>query len=216
MPVLIPPAGEIFIRTMFLTMRTRAYGLWEPLEILSSGKGIILTFWHGRMLMLPGFFEKWLKHEAYVLISRHGDGELISRAIKRFNADSIRGSSTRGGREAMEEMVRMTNRGVIIAITPDGPRGPMEKARPGAIELAQRTGAPIFPLSYAASRQKRMNSWDRFLVPAPFSNVAFVLGKPIRVKNDESKEGLEQMRQLLERKITEVGDEAERLALSRR
>ena len=212
MPVVIPPLGEVFIRCLWLTASKRVYGLMALREEFDAGRGVIIAFWHGRMLLLPPFFERYLFREAHVLISQHRDGELISRAIKGFSLDSIRGSSRRGGKEAMVEMIEKVRAGAIIGITPDGPRGPGEKARRGVIELAHITGAPIFPLTYAASRQKKIDSWDRFVAPAPFSRVVFVIGKPIRVKGDEGREGREKLRIEMERRMIEAGLEAERLA----
>lgn len=212
MPVVIPPVGEVFIRAMWLTSSKEVHGLGPLREELDAGRGIIIAFWHGKMLMLPPFYERYLQRETHVLISQHRDGELISRTISHFSLESVRGSSRRGGREAMEDMVRLVRQGAIVAITPDGPRGPMEIARRGVIELAHITGAPIFPLSYAAGRQKKLNSWDRFVVPAPFSKVVYVVGEPMRVRGDEGIDGQEALRAELEQRMIGIGREAEQLA----
>ena len=212
MPVVVPPIGELLIRAIWLTVKKEVHGFWALWEEMDAGRGVIIAFWHGRMLLLPPFYERYLKREAHVLISQHRDGELIARAISGFGLESIRGSSRRGGRDAMEEMKRRIREGVIIGITPDGPRGPGEKARRGTIELAHLTGAPVFPLSYAASHQKKLSSWDRFVIPAPFSKVVFVLGDPIRLRGDEGLKGRQELTVLLEKRLIEAGIEAERLA----
>ena len=124
-----------------------------------------------------------------VLVSRSFDGEIIAFVIKHFGIHSSRGSSSRGGREALRELIKLTNAGYEIGITVDGPRGPRYEVKAGVITLASRTGIPILP---TASRGRRswtlVKSWDHFRVPKPFTEVLVLYGEPILVPehlNDE-------------------------------
>ncbi len=168
---------------------------------------IIGAFWHGRLLMMPTVYRgKWVA----IPISLHQDGELISRTVKYFGFRSIRGSTTRGGFSAMREMLKASEEGYDIAITPDGPRGPRYRVQNGIIELARRTGMAIIPVTFNASRKKVFRSWDRFLLPYPFSRGVFILGKPLLVPQQMGKGVFEQTRLLLERRLREITDRADR------
>ncbi|MFQ6079411.1 MAG: lysophospholipid acyltransferase family protein, partial [Thermodesulfobacteriota bacterium] len=165
------------------------------------------TFWHGRLLLMPtGYRGKGVA----IPISLHQDGELISRTVRYFGFKSIRGSTTRGGFSAMREMLKASEDGYDIAITPDGPRGPRYRVQNGIIELARRTGMPIIPISFNASRKKVFRSWDRFLLPYPFSRGVFIFGKPLLVPQQMSESLFEQTRLLLEGRLREITDRADR------
>ncbi len=111
----------------------------------------IIAFWHGRQLMLPLAYHG---SGLTILISRHRDGELISRAMLAFGFDAARGSTTRGGAIGLRALVDAGRKGRDLAVTPDGPRGPREIVQPGVIQLARMTGLPIFPLAFGASKKK--------------------------------------------------------------
>jgi len=154
----------------------------------------IYAFWHARLLMMcypvrPTWFglrHKHRKFHGYMLISGHRDGGFIADAIRLLGIRTIRGSSTRGGAKAMLEMIRrVREEHCNLGITPDGPRGPRERVKPGTVRLAMKTGLPVVPVCYAASRYWRVNSWDRFYIPKPFSRGVFVIGEPVHVAGDD-------------------------------
>jgi len=169
----------------------------------------IFALWHQRLLMMPLAYKG---HGLYVLISHHRDGELISRAVSRLGVRSIRGSATRGGSAGFRRMLETLRGGSDVAITPDGPRGPKWKAHKGAVVLAIAAGLPIFPVTYACSRRKEFNSWDNFIVPAPFSRGVFVCGEPLEVPEDADDQTVEALRQALETRLIEITRQAEELA----
>ena len=107
-------------------------------------------------------------------------------------------------------MVRAIKNGSDMAIVPDGPRGPRHRLQLGVIELARRTGNPILPLTFSASKKKIFKTWDRFLLPYPFSKGVFVWGEPIYVDRDGERDYLEEMRLLVERRLNELTEEADR------
>jgi lysophospholipid acyltransferase (LPLAT)-like uncharacterized protein len=145
---------------------------------LDRGERCIFAFWHARLLPLVYTHRR---RSIAVLISRHRDGELIARIITRLGFLAGRGSSTRGGEEGIRDMLRHAEERRMLAITPDGPRGPAEEVKPGLVYLASRTGFPILPVATASSSAWVLRSWDRFRIPRPFARVVVAYGDPIVV-----------------------------------
>jgi lysophospholipid acyltransferase (LPLAT)-like uncharacterized protein len=156
---------------------------------------IILAFWHSRILLMPFPYRG---PKACVMNSRHRDGEIITRVLKRFGVSAVRGSSTRGWMGGLKGMLEAYRQGFDLLVVPDGPRGPRYKAKPGVLQLARATGAPIFPVTYSAAWKATVSSWDRLLIPFPFSRVMYIVGQPITVPADASSELMETKRQELE------------------
>ncbi len=205
---LVPFITYALIQFIRLTMRIEEVNseVLKPFIRGNEEETCIVAFWHSRLLMMPLLCRK---NRIAMLISRHRDGELISRAVRLFPIDSIRGSTTRGGARALRGLARAIKKGSHVAITPDGPRGPRNVAQGGAIMLASRTGRPILPVTFSASRKKIFNSWDRFLFPSPFSRGVFVWGEPIWVKPEENQAGMEEKRRILETRLNEITAQAD-------
>jgi len=149
-----------------------------------AGKGIY-ALWHAQQLPLT------LRHRTEniaVIVSQHRDGEIISRMVEGIGYRTIRGSSTRGGSEALHEFTRAASEGHSLAITTDGPQGPARECKPGAVLAAARTGFPIVPAAAAAIRAWTFDSWDRFSIPKPGSIVYLTYGDPIHVPPDLTSE----------------------------
>jgi len=147
---LVPPVGASIIRMLGLSMRMTVRGSEAADTLARDDRHFILAFWHGRQLMIPLAYQG---REIHILISRHRDGELISRIMSRFGYHSVRGSSTRGGTAALRQLIKLGRSGVDIAITPDGPKGPRYVAQPGVIQIAKVTGLPILPLAFSCSKK---------------------------------------------------------------
>jgi lysophospholipid acyltransferase (LPLAT)-like uncharacterized protein len=143
------------------------------------------------------------------LVSPHRDGLIVGRALKRFGFNPIFGSSSRGGASAIKEMVKAIQNGSDMGIVPDGPRGPRHRLQLGVIELARRTGNPILPLAFSASKKKIFKTWDRFLLPYPFSKGVFVWGEPIYVESDLDRNAFEEKRLFVEKRLNEITEEAD-------
>lgn len=137
----------------------------------------LICFWHGRMIMQP--FVRPPGRAMHVLVSRHNDGALIYAVMQRFRVDAARGSKKSGAAEAVRTLLGIAKQGSNIAITPDGPRGPFQIAAEGTVFIASKTGYPLLPLAFSASRHWRLKSWDRFMIPKPFSRIQFTAGEPI-------------------------------------
>lgn len=181
----LPALIYLAVRALYATMRIKVVGGEIPRPFHDRGEGVIVVFWHNRLLLSP---YAYMGKDLNVLISSHGDGELIANATRGFGFSPVRGSSSKGGAEAMRELVRLGRKNSDMAITPDGPRGPAEVVKPGVAHVARLTGRPILPLSFASSRFKRFNSWDRFLLPYPFSRGVFVWGEPLYYRKGEALE----------------------------
>lgn len=170
--------GSLLFRALASTWRLRVVNA-EPHRIVrAKGQPVIYTFWHGTML--PLLWQHRKEHVA-ILISEHGDGEIIARIAHSLGYRSVRGSSSRGGERALLGTARELEGGHDVAFTPDGPRGPLESFAPGALIVSQRTGAPLVLITVDAPRAWRLTSWDRFLIPKPFARVTIAYEDPVRV-----------------------------------
>ncbi|MBI5181484.1 MAG: lysophospholipid acyltransferase family protein [Nitrospirae bacterium] len=149
---ILPLITSLFLRLLAVTLSIRIITTKFVDELQRKGENAIFAFWHGRLLLMPFAYKS---HKgAYIMISRHRDGEFVSRAVKYLGISSVRGSTTRGGISAFKKLIDLTADGYDIAFTPDGPKGPKYKAQMGIIELAKLTGKPIIPLTYSASKKK--------------------------------------------------------------
>ncbi|MGA2193129.1 MAG: lysophospholipid acyltransferase family protein [Nitrospirota bacterium] len=151
MMFIVPLLGAVCLRLLKMSVD---YKVLNPEQVPAPGQRVIFSFWHNRILMSP-FIKR--AEPATVMVSRHKDGELISRTVRHLGINSSRGSTTRGGMAALKEIIRLARQGHSIAFTPDGPRGPRYIAQPGVIQAAKATGLPILPLTYGALKKKPLN-----------------------------------------------------------
>ncbi len=150
--------------------------------------GAIVTFWHERLAVMP---IGWRHMRCampdlgdivpQVLVSRHRDGRLIGAVAGRFALDMVHASSSRGGAAGLLTLVRVLAARRVVAITPDGPRGPRRRAAPGVAQLAALSGRPVLPFGMATSRARLLRSWDRMMIPLPFGRGVVVIGAPLHV-----------------------------------
>jgi len=147
---LLPPLAATAIRSVAHSMRCETRGHEAVDALYRDGRHIVLAFWHAQQLMIPIGYRGTGSH---VLISRHGDGEIIARIIARFGHEAVRGSSTRGGAGALRALIKLGRSGRDVVVTPDGPKGPRHVAKLGVIQLAKATGLPIVPLAFACSKK---------------------------------------------------------------
>ncbi len=198
--------GYWVIRVIGATYRYEVRGMEHHDAIEASGKKKIYVFWHGRILPTTYF---WRNRGIVVMTSRNRDGEYIARVIHRFGYGSARGSSSRGSKGALIEMLHWLWKGRDVAFTIDGPRGPRYVAKPGAVWLSSRSGCPVLPLNISAEKKWTMRSWDHFNVPKPFSRVFILIGKPLYVKpgaDDRELDSAQEMLQHTLENLLEHGD----------
>lgn len=208
-----------YIRLVHATSRWTFIGKDDFEAAAAEGRGVILAFWHGRLLMAPTVRSE-TERRVFMLISAHRDGEIIANGVRSFGVEFIRGSAAnpkkpeknKDGAPAIIQMAEALKNGHVVGVTPDGPRGPGEKVNKGVIRLAQMTGALIVPAAYSTSRGKRLSTWDRFLVAAPFSKGVYIAGKPISVPAEKTPEAVESARQSVENALIDVTRRADEFA----
>jgi hypothetical protein len=170
--------GGTALDALMRTTSVRTEGEENFRQFWREKRPVVFTLWHGRLL--PCTYHH--RHQDVVtLVSHHRDGEYITRLVQKWGYTAVRGSSSRGGLDALRELVRHLRGGRSLAITPDGPRGPREKLKPGPLLAAQLTGAPIIPVASGASRASYFGGWDRFLIPHPFARLQIAYGEPVYV-----------------------------------
>ncbi len=195
-------------RLIGMTVRIRYEGQDRLEERLASGTGVIMVTWHGRTLIPANVFRN---RGYWVMISLSRDGEMQNRIFERFGFRTVRGSTSRGGIRAALELARRLREGGAVAFTPDGPRGPTHKVQLGALLLAQKSGCPIVPVGVSARPRLLVNSWDRYMVPAPFARAAWIVGQPITVAPDADDPKKAEIAQVLELELNRVERRAEEL-----
>lgn len=204
-------AARWLIRMFGWTYRVSVVEGADVLERVFAGdKPVIFCAWHDGIFVWPPLFRQWQDRGVPLTIftSLSRDGELVARLALAWGADVVRGSSSRGGREALRLLLRATKRdGRSPVIIPDGPRGPRRQAKPGAVVLARMTGRPCLLLGCAAKRGWHLPTWDRLLVPRPFTRVAVVVGEPLVVPSDAA-EDQEELRTRLEKTLDALNDRA--------
>ena len=201
--------GANYIRLVHASGRWRVEGGAIPAAFWQRDEPFILTFWHGRIMMMPYCWRRDLPIN--MLISKHRDGQFIANTVKHFGIDTVAGSSSKGGSAALRAMLRSLKAGCSVGITPDGPRGPRMRASDGVVHVARLSGAAVIPCGFSARRRKVLGSWDRFVLALPFSSGLFVWGEPIRVAADASAEAQEIARQAIEDGLTRVTQAADRM-----
>lgn len=186
-------------------------GRWEKINLdfirslWRENKPYIGISWHGRILMLfPAGWEGSKNNRLKAVFSAHRDGKLVAKLLEKMGADCIFGSSTRGGVSASKAVIKALEEGSGVAITPDGPRGPRMKMKRSVIFFAKLTGVPIVPVTMSAKSCKIFNSWDRFILPHPFTKGVFIAGQEMYVPKDASEEEMEDLRIKLEKELNRI------------
>jgi len=184
---LVGHLGRAVVGAYFPFTRCIREGANHYLEFRRQKTPVIFVFWHGQLLPLVHYHRN---EGIVVLVSEHSDGEYIARVIHQHGFGTARGSSTRGGVRGLKGIVRAAREGRDLAFTPDGPKGPRHEFKLGALVAAQLTGMPLIPMAVGATRAWYLESWDRFMIPKPFSTIRIRYGAPRRVPRDASQETL--------------------------
>ena len=174
-PAVVGLTGRYALRALFRTLGVQSTGHRHMMSLRRKGTPVIFVFWHGRLLPLVHVH----RHEGtVVLVSEHRDGDYVAGLLHQFGFGTVRGSSTRGGVRGLKGLIRAARRGLDIAITPDGPRGPNREVKLGALTAARITGLPLVPVGVGVTSAWRAPSWDGLIVPKPFSTVRVAYGSP--------------------------------------
>ena len=198
------------LRTLALTIRFNWDGCAEILAHQPAGPMIFCT-WHNRLglcLEAYGKFKRTRPRQGVAaMVSASKDGGFLAAILERFRVIPVRGSSSRRGSQALLELTTLAGRGIDLAITPDGPRGPRYQVQDGVLALAQLTGLPIVPFSFRAVWKIELKSWDRFQIPLPFTRCEMNAGRPVHVPRDLSDADREVLRAQLEQTLQELSRE---------
>ena len=201
---------SMWLVPLLLAYIQRIYGLTirhieidkEHIEQLrNEGRPWIFSIWHTNVL-----FSSYLlrKERLYGLVSQSKDGEMITRVLQHFGHDTIRGSSSKGGAQGLRKIIKTLKKGHLVAMTPDGPRGPALELKEGIIHAARASGAPIVPFYYAATTQWTLHkSWDQHMIPKPFSTLVASYGPPIDVKSLSQTKNDQELIQEVQRQLME-------------
>ena len=185
---------RVWERTLRYEVDDRAGILGKPVS-----ENYIGALWHNRLLIFPLVLRRFFpdRHGA-ALISASRDGDLLADGIRRFGYDVVRGSSSRLGASAILQLTEMLESRRDVVITPDGPRGPAYELGPGIVFLARKSGASVLPMNLEYSRCWRLGSWDRFIIPQPFSKVRVLINQPHHVKSIDTPDEFEAERLALQ------------------
>ena len=213
----VAPLIVLFMRLLWATYRFRVVADDQARRHAGEGTPLILTLWHEGIFVATWYFRLLARIGARVtyLVSPSMDGELAVRVLSMMGTRSVRGSATRSGVKAMRELYRalVRHRGWPVVL-PDGPQGPRHHCKPGSLLLAGMSGASVLPMACAARRAWRLPTWDRLLLPLPFSRVVVLVGEPYTVPKGLDEAALEAERQRLQDVLERLGAEAERLVTS--
>ncbi len=198
---LVPPLAGFLHLCLGLSIRFTEIGAETWGLGTKRPENAIYAFWHSSLLMSSFLY----RNRGIVgLISQSQDGELLTRVLEPLGYTIVRGSTSRGSTRAFRALVRHLREGRDVALAPDGPRGPRETAQVGTVELARLTGRKIVPFVFDCTRKKRLSSWDRMIVPVPFSKGVVVFGDPIVIDRRADAEEVEATRRLLEKSLHEA------------
>ena len=205
------PLGLAIIRLWWLTCRiTRVQGAEHLTAALAQAPSLVPCYWHQHQLFCGKYLLEQRSHglKPGWLISPSVDGELGALFVRRLGAHVIRGSSTHTGARALRDYYQaLTQEQVSPVVTPDGPRGPRFKFKPGAILLAKMSGRPMLPLAYAASRAWLVK-WDKFVIPVPFARIAIAVGPPRYVPRVSDGKAVERLQAEMELELKRLYLEA--------
>lgn len=203
------PLGYYILRFYLSMLRIRVVGEEIALGCLSEYGRLVVAIWHQRFLPALAYVTKFKNFKPIVMISQSRDGEMIARFADRLGLVAVRGSSRRGGTTALREITETLKANTVVIHIVDGPTGPKGLVKPGLISMAQITGAVILPVIVSAKNAWVLGSWDRFLVPKPFSQVTIEWGQPFIVPRDLDSNSFEELRQDIETNLSEGYAEAD-------
>ncbi len=192
------PFAYYFIRMYFSLIKIRTINEDLVINRFKSGQKVIGAIWHQRIILALGYAKRFRVYRPSVMISQSRDGDMIADVYSRFNFRPVRGSSSRGGKEALAAIIADLSQNPFAVHVLDGPRGPKGVVKPGMIVMAQLSGVPIIPAYLSVNRAWVLNSWDRTLIPKPFSTIFVRWGDPIIVPDQLDDETFERTRKQIE------------------
>jgi len=194
---IFPPLYKGYMHFVFITSRRIFYNFAQLQELDSKGENILGAAWHQDAVFGPFAFRN---RNIMTMVSKGDPGEVIAPILKKIGYIPIRGGSSRGGSEALAEVLEYfrTHKRIFCALAADGSRGPFRKLKKGILVVAREAGAPVFPIRTWARWKIILPTWDRTLIPLPFNTLLYFCGKPVYVPPDADTETLEAKKKELE------------------
>ena len=199
---IFPYIGLVVIKIISWTYKIRVMNLDIEKDILKRGHIPIYASWHQRFF--PGIVFFATRKPISIMISQSRDGELISKIVNVLGWHPVRGSSSKGGGQALKDIKKLVSRGYKIGHIVDGPRGPLGVVKPGLLVIAQASGMPIVPTIISTEKKWVFNSWDRFMVPKPFSRVIIRFSDGIRIPEELQRSDFEEKRTSIENTLKKL------------
>lgn len=195
---IVPPVAARALKILYATCTVEVQGIEHWDRLFDDGRHFLLAFWHESMGLAACYFRNTGFH---TLTSYSYDGEMAARVVNRFGMKALRGSSSRGGMRALQQLEAAARHFEGVGYTLDGPRGPRRVAKPGMPMISATTQFPIVPFAATLSRAWRLNSWDRFPVPKPFSKAIFAFGPQIPPPSSSSRDDIQGTRLRLDEEL---------------
>lgn len=213
-----------YMRFVYYTSKKTFINHEKLFEAAQNRKPLLLVFWHNRLMMIPFITQKpkrlFKDYNFMTLASRHGDGKFVGKVMENFGLISILGSSKDGRKSSrgidlgsFRKIFDGLKKGYSLGITPDGPRGPNQKINGEIINIARISGAKILPLSYSTSRYKKLNTWDKFYIPLPFSKLCFYFDEEeIIVPKNYDEKAMAELKIIVEERINFCQEKSQEIA----
>ena len=206
---LLSKIGKWIVLLLYNTNKWNIEGENNYQDLLRNNNSVIISIWHGRVL---NFVKQLANNQFYALAGTHNDAEIISRICLDTGWKVIRGSSSDKGKEAFEGIVEALKvPGSLVAMTPDGPKGPAKIPKAGVIKAAQNTGVAIIPAASHCTKHWGFKNWDTFYIPKPFGRIEVIYGEPVYFKHDQSfdeclyilKEAMDKLERIVDKRVIE-------------
>lgn len=172
-----------FINVLLNSVRIKIQNREAVEKLISEKKNFIVAFWHGSM-MLGWYLHRGMNCAALVSMSK--DGDVLAHILSGWKFKVVRGSSHLGGKEALFSMITLIKQNFSLTITPDGPTGPINKMKAGAVITAKKTGVPLFLVGIGIKNKIVLKSWDKFEIPKPFTKISVIYSDPIFIGEELS------------------------------
>ena len=206
--IIISFIGKWFFHILFFLNKIVINGEEHLLNLINSGKPIMVCVWHGRMLF-PSWYIRLKTTNLHAIASRNADGEIMARILNKWGYGLIRGSTRKGGKAVVQKMAAVFKSAGIVAVTNDGPKGPPRIAKAGSTSLALKYNVQIITITGSATKYWQMQSWDKFMLPKPFGKIQLIVSPPLNII-EEIKTAEEEV-QYLSDFMNQYQDEADRL-----
>ena len=206
--IIISFIGKWVIQILFYLNKIVINGEEHLLNLINSGRPIMVCVWHGRLLF-PSWYIRLKTTNIHAIASRHTDAEIMAQILNKWGYGLIRGSTRKGGKAVVQKMAEVFNNAGIVAVTNDGPKGPPRIAKAGSTGLALKYNVQIITITGSATKYWQMKSWDRFMLPKPFGKIQLIVSPPLNI-TEELKTAEEEVQHLSDF-MNQYQDEADRL-----